>query len=64
MDSFDDEADLISVDHPAVVDNFRSAHGVFVRAQAQQASTEDLRSAMLHIARCSTSFSSVTHDLA
>lgn len=48
MDSFEDEADLVSVDHPEVVDNFRSAHGVFVRAQAQQATTEDLRSAMLH----------------
>jgi hypothetical protein len=47
MDNFDNEADLISVDHPAVVDNFRSAHGVYVRAQAQQATTEDLRSAML-----------------
>jgi len=48
MDNFDHEADLISVDHPEVVDNFRSAHNVFLRAQAQQASTEDLRSAMLH----------------
>jgi hypothetical protein len=48
MDNFDDEADLISVDHPDVVDNFRSAHGVFLQAQNQQATTEDLRSAMLH----------------
>jgi hypothetical protein len=48
MENFDHEADLISVDHPEVVDNFRSAHNVFLRAQAQQASTEDLRAAMLH----------------
>jgi len=48
MDNFDSEADLISVDHPGVVDNFRSAHNVFLQAQSQQATTEDLRSAMLH----------------
>jgi hypothetical protein len=48
MDNFDKEAELVSVDHPDVVDNFRSAHSVFLRAQAQQATTEDLRSAMLH----------------
>ena len=48
MENFDHEADLISVDHPEVVDNFRSAHNVFLRAQAQQATTEDLRTAMLH----------------
>jgi hypothetical protein len=48
MDNFEGESDLISVDHPDVVDNFRSAHNVFLRAQAQQATTEDMRSAMLH----------------
>ncbi|HEX4834036.1 MAG TPA: hypothetical protein VH478_23425 [Trebonia sp.] len=47
MGDFDTQADLVSVDHPAVVDNYRFAHGVRERAQAQQASTEDLRDALL-----------------
>lgn len=42
---FDSQADLVSVDHPEVVENYRFAHGV--REQAQQASTEDLRKALL-----------------
>jgi hypothetical protein len=41
------EADL-SVDHPTVLENYRAAHGISM-AQAQgQASTEDLRQAMVH----------------
>jgi hypothetical protein len=48
MEKFEAQADLISVDHPDVVENYRSAHGVYTRAQRQQASTEDLRAAMLH----------------
>jgi hypothetical protein len=45
MGDFDAQADLVSVDHPEVVDNYRTAHGI--REQAQRASTEDLREAML-----------------
>lgn len=47
MGDFDVQADLVSVDHPDVVENYRFAHGIFGRAQAQQASTEDLREALL-----------------
>ena len=47
MGDFDAQADLVSVDHPAVVENYRFAHGVRERAQAQRASTEDLREALL-----------------
>jgi hypothetical protein len=47
MGDFDAQADLVSVDHPAVVENYRFAHGIRERAQAQQASTEDLREALL-----------------
>jgi hypothetical protein len=47
MGDFDAQADLVSVDHPEVVDNYRAAHGIHERAQAQQASTEDLREALL-----------------
>jgi hypothetical protein len=47
MGDFDARADLVSVDHPEVVENYRFAHGIRERAQAQQASTEDLREALL-----------------
>ena len=47
MGDFDTQADLVSVDHPQVVENYRMAHGLHERAQARQASTEDLREALL-----------------
>jgi len=47
MGDFDAQASLVSVDYPEVVDNYRFAHGVRERSQAQQASTEDLREALL-----------------
>jgi hypothetical protein len=48
MDDFDGRADLISVDHPTVVDNYRKAHTTYVAYDAGDASTEDLRQAMVH----------------
>jgi type I site-specific restriction endonuclease len=47
MQDFEAQADLVSVDHPDVVENYRFAHAVQQRSQAQQASTEDLREALL-----------------
>jgi hypothetical protein len=47
MRDFDARADLVSVDHPDVVENYRVAHGIHERAQHQQASTEDLREALI-----------------
>lgn len=47
MDDFDAQADLVSVDHPDVVENYRTAHDVCERTQTQQASTEDMRTALL-----------------
>lgn len=44
---FDVQAELISVDHPHVVENYRVAHRIHRRNQANEASTEDLREAML-----------------
>jgi len=41
------QADLVSVDHPDVVENYRVAHGIHERAQRQEATTEDLREAMI-----------------
>jgi len=44
---FDQRAADISVDHPRLVENYRSAHGVAVRLGRDEASTEDLRTAMI-----------------
>src|SRR5207249_880388 len=48
MESFDQRSADISVDHPRVVDNYRAAHGISLANQQGQASTEDLRQAMVH----------------
>jgi hypothetical protein len=47
MQDFDARADLVSVDHPDVVDNYRVAHRIHERARQHEASTEDLREALL-----------------
>lgn len=47
MQDFSAQSDLISVDHPDVVENYRVAHRIQQQANVQQASTEDLREAML-----------------
>jgi hypothetical protein len=45
---FDQRAADLSVDHPKVVQNYRTAHDVALRHADGQASTEDLRKAMIH----------------
>ena len=45
---FDQRAADISVDHPRVVENYRSAHAIAVQLGKGEASTEDLRTAMIH----------------
>ena len=45
---FEQRAADVSVDHPHVVQNYRVAHDIAVREQRGQASTEDLRVAMVH----------------
>lgn len=45
---FEQRASDISVDHPLVVENYRSAHEIALRHNRGQASTEDLRKAMVH----------------
>ena len=47
-DDFDRRAGDISVEHPVVVENYRSAHEISGRAVNDEASTEDLRQAMIH----------------
>jgi hypothetical protein len=48
MDDFEQRAADISVDHPQLVDNYRSAHDLAVRSDAGDATTEELRRAMVH----------------
>jgi len=36
------------VDHPRVVQNYRAAHEITLREQRGQASTDDLRNAMIY----------------
>ena len=45
---FDQRAADISVDHPLVVDHYRSAREIALRLRKGEASTEDLRTAMIH----------------
>jgi FtsZ-interacting cell division protein ZipA len=47
VDDFEGQAELVSVDHPDVVENYRIAHAIRQRSETQQASTEDLREALL-----------------
>jgi len=48
VSDFDQRAADISVDHPRVVTNYRSAHEIALRVGKDQATTEDLRTAMIH----------------
>ena len=48
VSEFDQRAADISVDHPRVVENYRSAHAIALRVGKDAASTEDLRTAMIH----------------
>ncbi len=45
---FEQRAADISVDHAAVVDNYRTAHDIAIRHGRGEAGTEDLRKAMIH----------------
>jgi len=47
MDAFEQRAADISVDHPRVVEDYRSAHAVSLANDQGSASTEDLRRAMI-----------------
>jgi hypothetical protein len=45
---FDQRAADISVDHPLVVENYRSAHETTMGTGRLEASTDELRTAMIH----------------
>ncbi len=48
MSDFEQRAADISVDHPQVVANYRAAHEIALRHRRGQASTEDLRNALIY----------------
>jgi|GEM_PF-393219 len=48
VSDFEQRAADISVDHPLVMENYRTAHAIAVRQSQGQANTEDLRQAMIH----------------
>jgi hypothetical protein len=48
VSDFEQRAADISVDHPLVLEHYRSAREIAVRQTQGQASTEDLRQAMIH----------------
>ena len=48
VEDFDQRAVDLSVDHPEVISNYRAAHGISIANERGNASTEDLRTAMVH----------------
>jgi hypothetical protein len=48
VSDFEQRAADISVDHPKVMKNYRTAHEIALRQTNGRASTEDLRQAMIH----------------
>jgi predicted nucleic acid-binding protein len=48
VDDFEQRANDLSVDHPDVISNYRAAHGISIANDRGKASTEDLRTAMVH----------------
>jgi hypothetical protein len=47
VDDFDTRSELVSVDHPEVVQNYRNAHTIAVRTIEGRTSTEDMRQAVI-----------------
>lgn len=48
LGDFEQRAADISVDHPRVVENYRAAHEIALRHRSGEATTEDLRTAMIY----------------
>jgi hypothetical protein len=48
VENFDQQAADVSVDHPAVVEHYRSAHGIALKSEREQVTTEELRRALTH----------------
>jgi hypothetical protein len=48
VQDFEQRAADLSVDHPVVVQHYHAAHGIALRHKKDQATTQDLRRAMIH----------------
>lgn len=48
VSDFEHQAEDLSVDHPLVIRNYRLAHEIALRQEAGEATTEDLRQALVH----------------
>jgi hypothetical protein len=40
---FEEQADLVSVDHPLVVEHYRRAHGIYIASRSREVSTDEMR---------------------
>jgi hypothetical protein len=47
VDDFESQSELVSVDHPQLVQSYRDAHGIYTKTTTGEASTEDLRRAVI-----------------
>jgi hypothetical protein len=47
VDNFESQSEMISVDHPDVVQNYRTGHAIYTKTTDGSASTEDLRRAVV-----------------
>lgn len=47
-EGFEQQVSDLSVEHAGTIDRYRTAHDISARAEAREASTEDLRQAMVH----------------
>ena len=48
VDDFEANADLVSVDHPVVVEHYRAAHATYLASRLRRVTTEELRQAIIH----------------
>jgi len=48
VEDFEQRSQDLSVDHPEVVENYRTAHEIALAHERGRAGTEDLRQAMIH----------------
>ena len=48
VDDFDQRAADISVDHPQIVENYRTAHGIHLSQEHGDVNTEQQREAFVH----------------
>jgi hypothetical protein len=47
VEDFEAQSEVVSVDHPDVVQKYRDAHGIYTRTTSGEATTEDLRRAVM-----------------